>query len=156
MVKAILGSTFLGKVRRGHLSTKHMLFLTSTIILWLSYLSFFSVILFGVVSPPPAPVIMNEWWLSGTIFSEIVCNAWVSFFPFFFPQQSNTLFYTRTHNKYISKLHFKMSYCFKMNLETLKSLKWRKRWNRGIKWDVYTAGDFLLLRSPWDFNEIIT
>ena len=37
-----------------------------------------------------------------------------------------------------------------------KSLKRRERWDRGIIWDVYTAGGFLLLRSPPDLNETIT
>lgn len=41
-------------------------------------------------------------------------------FLFLFFQQGNILFYNRTHNKYISKLLFKMNYCFKVNLEILK------------------------------------
>lgn len=41
----------------------------------------------------------------------------------------NILCDTETHNKYISKLHFKMSYCFKVNLKIEAFTVAEERWN---------------------------
>lgn len=49
-------------------------------------MSFFNAILFGGAPSPPAPVIMNERWLSRTISFVLVCHTWVSF-SFFLTRQ---------------------------------------------------------------------
>lgn len=97
----------------------------------------------------------HEWMMA--LKNNFLCSC-MSYLSFFFFFSNKAIFYSTAEHitnifpNYISKWTIVSKWIWKY----WKSLKRRKRWDKGIIWDVYTAGGFLLLRSPPDLNETIT